>query len=207
LGDGARILIILIPHSERKGVKAESALVRQSSPPKNILFSKEKLKQINEGKALVSNEFLVMQDDLEPGYIRYQGVLYKNLAFKELMKENKLLWLPKIYVVNPYNGLAPLEEVIPCYKIKFSDKLNGKSLKIFWREILDEVVVEEEIYSLLPQEHSDVLRSWKIKQIIFPEHPSRNNHGNKAVKGKFLAKVIADNSLEEALKEFNAQVS
>lgn len=207
MGDGERILIILIPHSERKGVKAESALVKQLIPTKNILFSEEKLKLINEGRKLVSKEFQVKRDNLEPGYIRYQGVLYKNLAFNELKIENKLLWLPKIFVVNPYNGLAPLEEAIPYYKIKFSDKINGKSLKLFWREIFNEVVLEEELYSLLPQEHSDVLKSWKLKQINFPELPSKNNHGNKAVKGKFLAKVIANNSLEKALKEFKAQVS
>ena len=120
-------MIILIPHSERKRVKGERELIEASSPTENKLFGKEKLKQINESRNIVSKEFLVRQEDLEPGYMRYQGVLYKNLAFNDLEIENKLLWLPKIYVVNPYNGLSPLGEEIPNFKIKFSDKLYGKS--------------------------------------------------------------------------------
>ena len=200
-------MIILIPHSERKRVKGERELIEASSPTENKLFGKEKLKQINESRNIVSKEFLVRQEDLEPGYMRYQGVLYKNLAFNDLEIENKLLWLPKIYVVNPYNGLSPLGEEIPNFKIKFSDKLYGKSLKLFWRGILDEVVVQEEIYSLLPLEHSEVLKSWKMKQINFPVQSTTSNHGNKAIKGRFLAKVISSNNLEIGLRDFNAKVT
>ena len=206
-------MIILIPHSERKLLNRESSEVskKQKGIAKkegvNSLFSKPELKKIAKGREIVAKEFLVEHKDLQPGSLRYLGVLYKNLALSEIEEEKKSLWLPKIYVVNPYNGISPIEEEIPYYKIKFSNKMQSESLKLFWRNILEGIETKEEVYSLLPQEHSEVVKGWKISKIILPEPKNMSNHANKATKGKFLASLIVSNDIEATLKDFKGYIN
>lgn len=188
---GERVLIILIPHSERKK-KGENRLLDSS------IYREE-----------ITNEFKFIDESLLEGYERYEGVMFKGLNYKTIDKERKEKFKEKIVVVNPLEGLSKLEDLTPNYKIKFSDKLNGRTLLNYWRdseiELVKAIRDREEIIGFLPEEHKKVV-SEKIKFINYKLYDNAGviiGHSGKFKKGICIREIIEGMEINEAVKKYN----
>jgi uncharacterized protein len=155
-----------------------------------------------------------------PAIDRYSGVLYRELAYRELNPTTRRRIDAQVVIFSGIWGLVAPRDPIPDYKRKMGARLGRLGrLASWWRPrvspVLDDHVRGRVVWDLLPQEHeaawpvSDAPRQ-RIRVRFLDEHGSGKertlttvSHWNKLLKGALVRHVVSTQLDEPAgLAEF-----
>lgn len=141
----------------------------------------------------------------------FDGLMYRQMKRQDLSIDWERYLKEHVFITSALYGLINVFEPIAPHRLDFlmGFKIDGQSLKTFWRQIFDQTVAEDElIISLLSSEFETVfsknLQSKMIKCQFMEEKSGQlkvHSTISKKARGKFLNALVANQVKDtEALK-------
>lgn len=141
-----------------------------------------------------------------PAHHRYTGVVHGNAGLAEV---DPVTAAVDVRIISPLLGLVGLAEPVPAYRLELATLPGVGGLTTFWREVLAEqltvLAASRRVWDLLPGEHE---RVWpvarragvEVHRVRFerPDGRAANAARTKLAKGRLVAALLADPSLDQA---------
>ncbi|EGJ27798.1 peroxide stress protein YaaA [Streptococcus porcinus] len=141
-----------------------------------------------------------------PAYQLFNGLMYRHLDREHLSQQEKNYLLTHTFITSSLYGVIPMDFPIAEHRLDFQTKLkiNGKSLKHYWRNDYDHFLSDKKIViSLLSSEFEEVFSKDKNNlwiSLLFLEEKAGNlkSHSTISKKGRgdFL-KACAQNNCQD----------
>jgi uncharacterized protein len=138
-----------------------------------------------------------------PAMERYDGVLYRELAWRSLPARDRRRGNDQVRIVSGLLGLVAPDDPIPRYRLKMSASLPeiGR-LSTWWRPRLSPALArlarDAVVWDLLPNEHAAAC-DWSVPaplqrvRVRFADVDDRTiSHWNKLLKGALVAWILAE---------------
>ena len=144
----------------------------------------------------------------------FDGLMYRHIKREGYTEEEKQYIEKHLAITSALYGVIPALEPIAPHRLDFMMplKLDGKSLKAFWKEAYDQALAEDEvIFSLLSSEFETVF-SKEIRQRMIGFKFLEDRGGklkvhstiSKKARGEFLTALITNQVTEvEQMKKLN----
>lgn len=143
---------------------------------------------INEQQAIVEQQRY--QEIIQQQAAYYSAIdLFDGLMFRQINRQkDRKYYEQHLWIATALYGLIPATQAIAPHRLDFMAtlKINGKSLKQFWRQQYDQIIAtEEEVLSLLSSEFESVFSPTQRKKITTVQFIENNKiHSTISKKGR-----------------------
>lgn len=162
---------------------------------------KERFDQIKEGTAA-----------MYPAILLFDGLMYRSISRGGLSSEEEDYLQKNVLICSSLYGMIPPYTLISEHRLDFLQniKIEGRSLKQYWREEFEkEIAGEKEVLSLLSEEFESVFSKEKTRHWISPLFKERTQSGlrvhstvSKKARGELLSYLMRNRveNIEEIRK-------
>ncbi|MGV3126429.1 peroxide stress protein YaaA [Streptococcus orisratti] len=135
-----------------------------------------------------------------PALHLFNGLMYRHIVREELSTDELAYLDEHIFITSALYGIIPVRESIAAHRLDFNTpfKIDGKSLKAFWRKEFDNFVTNNKVViSLLSSEFEEVFSTSVRKNfvnLIFMEEKDgqlkKHSTISKKARGQFLTAAV-----------------
>lgn len=141
-----------------------------------------------------------------PAISLFDGLMYRHIKRDQLSLMEETYLRERVLIASSLYGLIPAYTRISPYRLDFmtSLKVDGKSLKAYWKRAYDQVVAKEEVLLSLLSSEFETVFSKDVRNRMFTFKFMENHAGklkthstiSKKARGDFLSALIM-NQIEE----------
>ncbi len=159
--------------------------------------SEEELKKLFGTKELLKID--IFNSPVKKAILRYTGVAYEYLDYLNLEKESQNFLDENLIIFSNLFGILCAKDLIPFYKLKQGEPLDGVKSENYYKEKLKEINLQEEILDLRAGYYEKFYKPPYCIKMKFLKNGKTVSHWAKAYRGK-IAREIALNKIDSFRK-------